>query len=480
VISCSEKFEGFEEVLIVPFWKSGLAAGVKRLAPFAPWECGDFKGKSGEIAMEYRGTKRLLLVGLGDEDHATTLTIREAYGAAFAYLIGKKIVDVDALLPKGTGIKNEEIMRSAVEAGLITNYAFDHYLKKKKKTFKALRFYSPWKGAPAYCKRAEKLFGGVSLCCDLVNGNADEVNPDKLCTVARGLAKKHQKLRTTIYRSKEIKKRGMGLIEAVGRASEVEPALIVMDYSGGEGAPTVIMGKGVTYDTGGLSLKPSSGMIDMRCDMGGSGAVFGAMEAIAALKLKVNVVGVVPTAENAIDSKSYKVGDVFPSLSGKTVEVRNTDAEGRLILADALTYACREIEPARIIDLATLTGAMEVALGSVRSGVFSNDKTLSDALFEAGECSGELLWPMPLDEEYGEGLKSPIADICHISNDRKAGSVTAAKFLEEFVENDVPWAHVDIAGTAFLGKPKGKFRSQATGFGVRFLVELIERNYAKG
>ena len=278
----------------------------------------------------------------------------------------------------------------------------------------------------------------------------------------------------------EMEKLGMGALLGVGLGSERPSRLLAIKWMGGKAdeAPVAFVGKGVTFDTGGISLKPGPGMEDMKWDMGGAGAVAGAMLALTLRKAKANVVGVCGLVENMPDGRAMRPGDVVTSMSGQTVEVLNTDAEGRLVLCDALTWVQREFKPARIVDLATLTGAMLIALGHEHAGVFSNDDDLADALLHAGKASGDKLWRFPLAPEYDKLLDSPIADMKNIGG-RFAGSITAAQFLQRFIENDTPWAHLDVAGMVWADKPGATWDKGATGYGVRLLDRFI-RDTVKG
>ncbi len=265
----------------------------------------------------------------------------------------------------------------------------------------------------------------------------------------------------------------MGLLAAVSRGSAVEPAFIILSYKGFARSKdhTVLVGKGITYDTGGLNLKPTGSMETMRDDMSGGATALAAIGVAASLNLKVNVTAVVPSTENAIDSKSFKPGDVYKAHSGMSVEIGNTDAEGRLALADALSYSVQNLKPTRIIDFATLTGSMVIALGEGMSGLYCNDDKLCSALLHASDRTAEILWSMPLYDPYKEQLKSDIADIKNIGG-RAAGSVTAALFLREFVDT-APWAHIDIAGTAFASKERGYWPKNGVGFGVRLMIDFL-------
>jgi leucyl aminopeptidase len=285
--------------------------------------------------------------------------------------------------------------------------------------------------------------------------------------VAQDLAR-HKRITCEVLGPREVAKLGMGSFMAVAQGSEQSLKFIVLRYSGGtkSAAPTVLVGKGITFDTGGISLKPGPGMDEMKFDMCGAASVLGTFRALAELQPSLNVVGLIPTCENMPDGRALKPGDVVTSMSGQTIEVLNTDAEGRLILCDALTYAER-FKPRVVIDIATLTGACVIALGHVRSGMYSTRDDLAQALLQAGEAAMDPCWRMPLDDEYADGLKSNFADVANVA-DRAAGSVTAAKFLQRFA-GKFPWAHLDIAGTAWKsGAAKG-----ATGRPVGLLLNYL-------
>jgi leucyl aminopeptidase len=265
----------------------------------------------------------------------------------------------------------------------------------------------------------------------------------------------------------------MNALVAVGKGSVEPPRLIVLEYRGGgeKERPVVLVGKGITFDSGGISIKPGAGMEEMKTDMAGGAAVLGTMEAAAGLKLPVNLVVIIPTAENMPDGKAYKPGDIITSMSGQTIEITNTDAEGRLVLCDALHYAVQKYKPAAMIDLATLTGACVVALGHEASGLMGNDQPLASALKKAGECCGERVWELPLWDSYGEAMKSDIADLKNAGS-RDGGSITAGWFLKQFV-GKTHWAHLDIAGTAWSTKSRPCAPKGATGVGVRLLIEFL-------
>lgn len=444
---------------------------------FSPIECGDFSAKSEEVIVGYSKDfqeNRYALVGLGDSKKLTVDGLRRAYAALVKICVKKKIERITLVLPKISGFDEQEIARGVSEGVALTNYHFiKNFSKKEEKLLKEVTVVGASKTAQKVMKESATVAESVYFSRDLINDNADTVTPQYLVSQARSLGKKYSKLTTTIFDKKRIEKEKMGLILAVNRGSARDPALIMMKYRGNPNSKehTVVVGKGITYDTGGLNLKPTGSMETMRGDMGGSAAVFGIMDAVSALGLKVNVTGIVPTTENCIDATSYKPGDVYVGYSGKSVEIGNTDAEGRLVLADALAYATKNLKPTRIIDFATLTGAMVVALGSVTTGLFSNDDKLSNALTTAGESSYERVWRLPLFDEYRKQLKSDIADISNTGT-RGAGSITAAHFLKEFV-GDTPWAHLDIAGTSFLKSEDGYLPKNGTGVGVRLIVDFL-------
>ncbi len=299
---------------------------------------------------------------------------------------------------------------------------------------------------------------------------ANDLKPDDLAERAREIAAEHEGVEVTVLGRGEIVERGMGGLVAVSSGSDAEPHLIALRYRGGSGETVGYVGKGVTFDAGGISIKPAAGMHEMKMDMSGAAAVLEAFAAIAELAVPINLVAVVPTTENMLSGSAMRPGDVITQLNGKTVEINNTDAEGRLILADALTYCRRDLGADRIVDIATLTGGVVVALGSTYAALISNDDEWAGAVEAAGKATGELAWRMPLHPEYKELTTGKVADLTNLASKRKASTLYAASFLEEFVD-DVPWAHLDIAGTAW-DTGREYVGSGPTGFGVRLLVEL--------
>lgn len=476
---------GASDLLVIPFWKTKTkaepAAKIGKLDEVVepPIAAGDFDGSLGSFCAVYTSSKsepRVMLLGLGEEEEITTERLRRATGSIVKWCHKHKAKKIAYLFHGVKGMTELAIARGLTEGFLLANYYYGKHKTPSKKDpvlIQELDFIEIDPKGFHVAEEAAMVAESVYMARDLVNGNADDVNPQHLAQTAKDIAKKHKSVKTTVLTKKQIEAEKMGLILAVGRGASHDPAFIVMQYKGDPKSKdnTVVVGKGVTYDTGGLNLKPTGSMETMKSDMSGAAASLGIMEATARLKLKVNLTVVIPSVENSIDANSYKPGDVYTSYSGKTVEIGNTDAEGRLILADALAYTVKKLKPTRIIDFATLTGAIVIALGHDAAGLFSTNDALADGLIRSGIHTYERCWRMPLFEEYKEQLKSDIADLKN-SGGRPAGSVTAALFLNEFV-GDIPWAHIDIAGTAYLEKPKQYFPIHATGFGIRLIVDFL-------
>ncbi|MEY2804167.1 MAG: hypothetical protein RL657_1503 [Pseudomonadota bacterium] len=362
---------------------------------------------------------------------------------------------------------------ASVEAAMIALYDAAYVYTATKPSAKASKVKQVVLGVPQ-AKASQKAFDraharclGAELAREWGNRPANHATPTHLAQVAQELAR-HKRVSCQVLGPREVAKLGMGSFMAVAQGSEQSLKFIVLKYQGAakSQAPTVLVGKGITFDTGGISLKPGPGMDEMKFDMCGAASVLGTFRALAQLQPALNVFGLIPTCENMPDGRAIKPGDVVTSMSGQTIEILNTDAEGRLILCDALTYAER-FKPRAVIDIATLTGACVIALGHVRSGMYATDEALAQALSQAGESAFDPCWRMPLDDEYAEGLKSNFADVANVA-DRAAGSVTAAKFLQRFA-GKFPWAHLDIAGTAWKsGAAKG-----ATGRPVGLLLAYL-------
>lgn len=467
------------ELLVLPFWEGGKGAFDFQVGQIEPvLKSGDFKGKKEETAIFYSSEKepRILLLGLGKEDKISVEILRRAYASVVKLAKQKKIKTVNLVFPMAGKLEKKDVIQGLGEGVFLTNYGF--HLKSDKSKEILLESFCVIGLEHSDIKIFDSiaiLAKGVYFVRDLVNGNADEITPEYLARTAEKIAKESKKIECKIFDKKKIEEEKMGLLLAVNRGSNLDPYFIQLSYRGNPHSKDhiVLIGKGVTYDTGGLSLKPTEGMLSMKCDMAGAATVLGVVRTAEMLGLSVNVTAVVPTTENGIDAKSFKLGDVYRSYSGKTVEITNTDAEGRLILADALSYAVKNLNPTHLIDIATLTGAIVIALGEEIAGYFTPNEELVQKLNECSKKTDELLWQMPLNEDYKEAtLHSEIADMVNCST-RDAGSMKAAFFLQEFVE-DTPWAHIDFAGPSYLTRPKYYYPTKGTGFGLRLLIEFLK------
>jgi leucyl aminopeptidase len=447
-------------------------------------ESKDFTGARDSAAVVYTGAKkapRLVLVGLGENAKVSLERVRRAAALGAQRAVGVKGTSIAFVVPELEGHSPAEVAQAIVEGAGLGTYSYDKYFvenreskvrKKLEKITLLVRDADAVREVKQGAASGQAIVNGVVLCRDLVNAPSNEIYPESLAAAAKRELASHG-VKVTVLNKAQIEKLKMGGLLAVNQGSERPPFFIVMEYNGGRRGdrPIVFVGKGITFDTGGISIKPGAGMGDMKMDMGGSGAVIGAMRAIAELGVKQNVIALVPTTENMPSGSAYKPGDVITFMNGKTAEIDNTDAEGRLILADALTYADR-YKPQAVIDLATLTGAIVIALGEVATGMFGNSDELKARLKEASERTYDRVVELPLWEEYEELIRSDIADVKN-SGGRAAGSITAALFLQHFI-GDYPWVHLDIAGTGMLSKPSGYNTKGGSGAGVRLLVDLVE------
>jgi len=442
---------------------------------------GDIKGKLNEITLIHTLGKmpanRVAVVGLGNKKELTTDKVRGAVAEACRYLRGKGITSV-ASGTMGAGvndIKTEEAAQAMTEGALLGLYTFRRHITKKEDNLGEIKeFIINGKEKRALEKAIEKgkiLAEAANRARDMVNEPANFMTPKDMAEAARQLAKEYR-LKVEIFDREKMKELGMGGLLGVAQGSQQPPRFIVLSYQGSDskGTDIALVGKGITFDSGGIDIKPSEGMEEMKGDMAGGASVMATLMALARLKPRINVTALVPATENLPSGTAMKPGDIITAMNGKTIEVLNTDAEGRLILADALSYA-KKIGAKTIIDVATLTGACHVALGSICSGTFTNEQALADKVIAAGKETGELMWQLPMYEEYKEQLKSDVADIKNIGN-RWGGAITGAKFLEEFVDK-TPWVHLDIAGTYFTDKEKGYITKGGTGIPVRTLVNLV-------
>jgi leucyl aminopeptidase len=416
---------------------------------------------------------RALVVGLGKRGDFGAERARVAAALAAQQAAKLEAASI-AWLPPDSG---EEIAEGLVTGTILAAHRFDRFKGSDPEdpqpaALETLRLLAPEDVAGA-AEAARICAEAQNRARELQSLPANVATPSYLGRRAREVASHHQKVTTEVHGRDWLVEKGMGGIVSVSQGSPEEPQLIVLRYAGGGAGPTLgLVGKGVTFDTGGISIKPSASMHEMKMDMSGAAAVLEAVTAIAELELEVDLVAVIPSTENLPSGTAVKPGDVITQYNGKTVEVNNTDAEGRLILADALAYAV-ELGAERIVDLATLTGAVLIALGSTYAAVISNDDELAAEVEAAGATSGELVWRLPLHPEFKALMKGTVADLSNLASKRKAGTITAAEFLQEFV-GDTPWAHVDIAGTAWdVGREYTG--NDASGYGVRLLVEVASR-----
>jgi leucyl aminopeptidase len=416
------------------------------------------------------GLPPVLVVGLGKRDEIDAEKLRVAAAHAAKEAARLEATSLAWALPESDDA--EAAVAALVTGTVLAAYRFDRFKSRSGDRDDAPRLESLTLLAPPEladaAAAATVAAEAQNRARDLQLTPANVATPSFLAERAEEIAAGSDSINVEVLGRAELESKGMGGLLAVSQGGPQEPKLIVLRYSGGSGSPVAFVGKGVTFDTGGISLKPGAGMQEMKMDMSGAAAVLEAVAAIAELGLRVEIIAVIPTTENMPSGTAIKPGDIITQYNGKTVEVNNTDAEGRLILADALAYAV-ELGAERIVDIATLTGAVEVALGSTYAGLVSNDDELAAAVTAAGEETGELLWRLPLHPEYKELMKGTVADLSNLGKKRKAGTITAASFLEEFV-GETPWAHLDIAGSAWdIGR--AYVGNEANGFGVRLLVE---------
>ena len=440
------------------------------------YDAGEFSGKSLEIAILHRPAglkaKRLVLAGAGKPDDFNPAEMRKLSGAMLRALKPKGVRSIAVALEEP--FRSDDFAAAAVEGALLGDLEANRYKTDPKKNEKQVTSFAVLGGSQEAVDRGRILAESQNFTRDLANEPANLLTPTGLADRAREMAAKYG-LDCEVLDQDRMRQLGMGALLGVAQGSAEPPAMIILQYKP-TAAPSSkdhlgLVGKGVTFDTGGISIKPAENMDQMRYDMAGGAAMLGAMRAIAQLKPAIPVTAIIPAVENMPGSRAQRPGDIVTSLSGKTVEVLNTDAEGRMILIDALTYAQR-LGCTHLVDAATLTGSIVVALGHVNVGAFTNNQPFLDKLMAAAKAEGEKMWQMPIDEEYKEALKSDFADLHNIGG-RPGGSVTAAMFLKDFV-NELPWVHLDIAGTAWLETCKPYMAKGASGVGVRTFVRLAQ------
>jgi leucyl aminopeptidase len=442
---------------------------------------GDVRGKFGDslLLADVTGAacERILLIGLGARGSFGRKQFRKAVAGALAVVARTGAKDAVSYLSLET-VKDADsyvLARAAVEAVGNSQYRIpDHKTsnKRPKSTLTRFGLAAESRGDRSAAERGvahgQGIVAGMGVMRDLANHPANVCTPTYLANAAKALAREHRSIRVRVLNEDDCRRLKMGSFLSVTEGTAEPAKMIVLEYNGAGrgGEPVALVGKGVTFDTGGISLKPPPGMDEMKFDMSGAASVLGTFKAIATLELPVNVLGVVPACENMPSDRATKPGDIVKSMSGQTIEILNTDAEGRLILCDAITYA-RRFKPRAVIDIATLTGACVVALGNHLSGLFGNDQELIDALRDAGLRADDRAWPLPIGEEYAEGLKSNFADFANVAG-REGGAITAACFLAKFTDG-LKWAHLDVAGTAYVG---GAAKS-STGRPVPLLVDYL-------
>lgn len=419
--------------------------------------------------------QRILVAGLGPRHKITHESFRITSGK-----IAKKISEIgldeySVVIPNNLPVNLKITTSAIVEGAKLALYSFDKYKKEKKSKSPNLTILSSDQKISAIVSKANTTSDGVIYTREIANLPPNECNPAQLAGLAKSLSSKN-KLKCTVLSKSELKQKGFGGITAVGQGSKNEPKLIILEYNGKKGdKPVILVGKAVTFDTGGISIKPADKMDEMKFDKCGGCTVLGIMKAVSELKLPVNLVGIVPSVENMPGGESYRPGDIIKLYDGKTAEILNTDAEGRLILFDALSYGIKTYKPKEIIDFATLTGACIVALGANVAGLISNNKKIADKLAKSSQSTGEQVWQLPINDDYMDMIKSDYADIRNTGPGRVAGTITAAAFLANAV-GTTPWAHFDIAGTAWVqggSKEKSYNPKGATGFGVRLILDYL-------
>jgi len=444
----------------------------------------EFKGAKGDETQffDFPNLKaaRVILLGLGKLEKINDESLRAFAGSAVKAGVKKDLREILLTVPSAgkIDIKTDRVLKALLEGACLGNHVFDKYKKEKKhKPLKQIGFWVK----PAVTKSMRGLPQEVAAVCEgtilareWVSIPSNDKTPSKFAKAIIDRAKKAQ-LKVIEFNEKELKQKKFGAITAVGAGSRNRPRMVVLEYAPrGAGKTIALVGKGVTFDSGGINLKPTGSLDTMKMDMSGAAAVAATLLTAAKLKPRIKIVGIIPLVENMPSGSATRPGDIIKTFAGKTVEIGNTDAEGRLILIDAMAYAVKKYKPAAMIDLATLTGACVVALGEKIAGVFSTDDKLAEAIVSSGKKTHERCWHMPLPEDYKELIKSDFADLNNLAGTHWGGSITAALFLSEFV-GDTRWAHIDIAGPAYVKKESKYCGVGGTGFGVRLLIDLLEK-----
>ncbi len=471
------------DILVIPLLEDGfpkvydnldlLSGGlIKRVI-----NSGEFRGKLGSntlIHVANVNADRILLTGLGKKDDITAEKIRQSGGKSFSFIKSAGFENIAISLKELNSLStaitsNESPSTYFLEGGLLTLYKFERYKKPEDtKEIKNITILGNEKTIPL--KRLETIVDATSFARNLINTPSNDMTPSNLAAIASSLSGK--KVKVKIIEKEEAQKEGMNAYLAVAKGSAEPSKFIIVNYKGGKGAPYILIGKSITFDSGGISLKPAEGMEKMKYDMAGGGATLAIIKAASQLELPLNIIGILPATENLPGGSASKPGDVVTTITGKTVEIVNTDAEGRLAIADAIGYAIKYFKPKGIIDIATLTGACKITFGNEAVAMMGNSPELMERLKKASDETYERVWEMPLYEEYKDYIKS---DIAHIKNSagKDGALLTAGYFLKEFA-GDTPWVHLDIAGTAWNDKDKPYLSKGATGIGVRLILNFLK------
>ena len=443
-----------------------------------------FKGEKEDDIVLYHPSEvnieTVIFLGLGKFEKVDAESLRAVAGRAVKNVIKKQHIEILIAVPSADKIKikMKVILEAMMEGAFLGNHLYDRYKKEKKhRSLLRIDFFVNPDDAKIYKRlpsRVSTVCRGTILAREWVNMPPNDKRPELFARSIKNRAKK-ENLKVTVFNEKELKQKKFGAILAVAAGSTNKPRMVILEHCPAKAKKTVVfVGKGVTFDSGGINLKPTASLAEMKMDMAGAAAVAATLITAARLKLKHKIVGIVPIVENMPSGNATRPGDIIQSYEGKTVEVGNTDAEGRLILIDAISYAIKKYRPQTLIDLATLTGACVVALGERIAGIFSFDDVLAENIILSGQRTHERCWRMPLVDDYKSLIKSDFADLNNVGSTRSGGAITAALFLSEFVK-DISWAHIDIAGPAYAKKESEYCRVGGTGFGVRLLCDLMEK-----
>ena len=444
----------------------------------------DMEGKLGKLSIipvpGKKPAQRILLAGIGKKEDLTKDTIRYVSGKIAQKIRELKLKEFSIITPPNTITDQISSVSQIIEGVKMSLYKFDKFKAEKiDKSPDLTIIVSKSNKISKAIKIAETVAEGAIFTKSIANLPPNECTPTTLANFAKGISKKN-KMKCTVISQPELKKKGFGGISAVGKGSKNEPKLITIEHNGGPKTqkPIVLVGKAVTFDTGGISLKPGQSMDEMKFDKCGGCTVLGIMKSVSELKLPINVIGIIPSVENMPGGEAYRPGDIIKLYNGKTAEILNTDAEGRLILADALAYGEKQYSPKAIIDFATLTGACIIALGNNVAAIVSNNNQLTEKIKTSSKATTEEIWELPLTQDYMDMIKSDVADIKNVGIGRSAGTITAAAFLKSAIK-DTPWAHLDIAGVAWTQgaatKEKPYNPKGATGFGVRLILDYLQK-----